>query len=181
MNEDILIINNHGNIKSSSSSKFEIFTKPNKLNLFNYIFEYLLNIEQLKISSLNSHIFNFIKNKKKTIFLRLIKYKYISDYPRKYRPNLNDFQNLTEKILTETLQTENSIDIKLIYEYLSIFINHYIFKGENLILKFNEINFACFLSNILDHLQFTKFNSNNNNNNSEIKNIIHLSSRKNRN
>jgi hypothetical protein len=134
----------------NSTSKMEIFNKHNKLNLLNYIFDFLLYEEVLKISSLNSHIYNHIKKKKCTDQLRIIKCNYLSI--SQLNPALinliKDFKSSSVKILNEV-----KVDFIIIFEYLALYAKKNIFKN-NYVIKSAELQQSTFLSNIIEHTQF---------------------------
>lgn len=131
-----------------NQSNLELFTNHKKINLLNYLFDFLLYEDVLRFSSLNSHVYNHIKNKKCTDKLRIIKTKFLSKLITTANNFLGMFISRCRNILDEV-----DVDFKIIYEYLALYSKKYIFKHKFSITD-DVLSITNIISNILQYTQF---------------------------
>ncbi len=80
-------------------SIIDLFTKHNRINLLNYLSDFLLYEDVLSVSSMNSHVYNHIKKKKCTDKLKTIKTKYLSNLNTTAYNFLDTFRSMSIQIL----------------------------------------------------------------------------------
>jgi hypothetical protein len=149
--EDQLNLMNVENLDSGNkdSSMYQIFNKHNKSNLLNIIFDYIKTDEMLRISQLNRHTFNFVKNKYYKDLHALISTKYLSSSSVLTRNTLLYYKDLSEKIL----ENERNVLIKILYQIIGKEIFTCLFPFKNFKLKDEDLNLYTFLSNVMENTQ----------------------------
>lgn len=152
----------------SCSRVKKFFERGVKIPLLDYFFQFLTLADLLKISSMNSFVFNYVSNKKNTKIFKMINEKYMNTLTHQDGGLINTLNNtgITSKpssleeveVLMRKVLFNEKVSISSVIEYFSIYITKYVWKSNfNLNIK-NKDSLMCFI-NIHKHLQFDQENN----------------------